>query len=399
MLNLYPLVRPLLRALPPETAHRLTLAALAAGLGEASRTPDPLALRQRLWGLDFPNPIGIAAGFDKDARAPEALLRLGFGFVEIGTVTPLPQPGNPRPRVFRLDADRALINRLGFNSGGLDRLVARLGARRGHRGIVGVNIGKNRDSADAASDYAEGARRAAPLADYLVVNVSSPNTPGLRDLQAHAVLEALLREVLAARDGGDARPPLLVKIAPDLTPEERADIAAVALATGIDGMIIANTTIARPPELGSPQATKLASQRPTAVRPSTVLLADVWLTEGRLPLIGVGGWWGGRRLCQIRRRLAGAYYALVFAGPVCRADQNRVGRAAPPRWFRLGRQESALIMPRSRKFPSVAAGIVTLRLIDGMARWRWNTTAFSICGASCMTAPRRFPACSIAWSG
>ena len=164
MPDLYPLVRPLLRALPPETAHRLTLAALAAGLAGASRVPDPPELRQRLWGLDFPNPIGIAAGFDKDARAPDALLRLGFGFAEIGTVTPRPQPGNPRPRLFRLEPDRALINRMGFNSGGLDTVVRRLTARR-HRGIVGVNLGKNRDSSDAAADYLEGVHRAARLAD------------------------------------------------------------------------------------------------------------------------------------------------------------------------------------------------------------------------------------------
>jgi dihydroorotate dehydrogenase len=318
--NLYPLVRPLLRALPPETAHRLTLAALAAGLGEASRTPDPLALRQRLWGLNFPNPIGIAAGFDKDARAPEALLRLGFGFVEIGTVTPRPQAGNPKPRVFRLEQDGALINRLGFNSGGLDRVIERMAARRREAGIVGINIGKNRDSADAASDYAEGVRRAAPLADYLVVNVSSPNTPGLRDLQARGVLEALLRQVLAARDGGDARPPLLVKIAPDLTPEERADIAAVALATGIDGMIIANTTIARPPELRSPRAAEAGglSGRPLFAA-STALLAEMYrLTDGRLPLIGVGGVASAEdAYAKIRAgaSLVQLYTALVFAGP------------------------------------------------------------------------------------
>jgi dihydroorotate dehydrogenase len=180
--DLFPLVRPLLRALAPEAAHRLTLTALAAGLAGARRASDPPELRQRLWGLDVPNPIGIAAGFDKDARAPDALLRLGFGLVEIGTVTPRPQAGNPKPRVFRLEADGALINRMGFNSGGLDRVVERLAMRRNAGGIVGVNIGKNRDSADAAPDYTEGVRRAAPLADYLVVNVSSPNTPGLGEL-------------------------------------------------------------------------------------------------------------------------------------------------------------------------------------------------------------------------
>jgi dihydroorotate dehydrogenase len=318
--DLFPLVRPLLRALAPEAAHRLTLTALAAGLAGARRASDPPELRQRLWGLDVPNPIGIAAGFDKDARAPDALLRLGFGLVEIGTVTPRPQAGNPKPRVFRLEADGALINRMGFNSGGLDRVVERLAMRRNAGGIVGVNIGKNRDSADAAPDYTEGVRRAAPLADYLVVNVSSPNTPGLRDLQARAVLEALLRRVLAARDETGVRPPLLVKIAPDLTPEERADIAAVALATGIDGMIIANTTIARPSELRSPQAKEVGglSGRPLFA-PSTALLAEMYrLTEGRLPLIGVGGVASGEdAYAKIRAgaSLVQLYTALVFAGP------------------------------------------------------------------------------------
>src|SRR5205085_8580114 len=227
---------------------------LAAGLGCTSRAPDLPELHQRVWGLDFSNPIGIAAGFDKDAQAPEPLLRLGFGFVEIGTVTPRPQPGNAKPRVFRLEADGALINRMGFNSGGLNRVLKRLTARRRGAGIIGINIGKNRDSAEAAPDYAEGIRRAAPLADYLVVNVSSPNTPGLRDLQARAILEDLLRQVLAARDRSGARPPLLVKIAPDLTPAERADIAAVALATGVDGIIVSTTTVARPSDLRNPDA-------------------------------------------------------------------------------------------------------------------------------------------------
>ena len=216
MPDLFALGAPLLRALPPETAHLLTLRALAAGLGGRAGAVDPPVLRMHLWGRDFPNPIGIAAGFDKDARVPDALLRLGFGFVEIGTVTPLPQPGNPRPRVFRLDADRALINRLGFNSGGLDVVVERLRVRAGRGGIVGVNIGRNRDSADALADYIEGVRRGAAVADYLVVNVSSPNTPGLRDLQARDALEALLRELVAAREATQHQVPLLVKIAPDL---------------------------------------------------------------------------------------------------------------------------------------------------------------------------------------
>ena len=331
MPDLYPLVRPLLHALPPETAHRLTLAALAAGLAGTSRIPDPPELRQRLWDLDFPNPIGIAAGFDKDARAPDALLRLGFGFVEIGTVTPRPQPGNPRPRVFRLEADEALINRMGFNSGGLDTVVRQLAGRR-RRGIVGVNLGKNRDSSDAAADYLDGVRRVAGLADYLVVNVSSPNTPGLRDLQARAVLDALLRQLLAARDEAGSRAPLLVKIAPDLTATECRDIAAVALATQIDGIIVANTTVARPPGLrsaGVPEAGGL-SGRPLFER-STALLGEMFrLTEGQVPLIGVGGVAGAAdAYAKIRAgaSLVQLYTALVFTGPGL-LDQIKTGLAA-----------------------------------------------------------------------
>ena len=320
----YALLRPLLRALPPETAHELTLRALAAGFAGQAAADLPI-LAQRLWGREFPNPIGIAAGFDKDARVPDALLRLGCGFAEIGTVTPRPQRGNPKPRVFRLDADRALINRLGFNSGGLDGVVSRLQARRGQGGIVGVNVGRNRDSADAAADYAEGVRRTAALADYLVVNVSSPNTPGLRDLQARAALEELLRRVLAARDEAGARPPLLVKIAPDLSPEERADIAAVALAAGIDGIVIANTTIARPSGLRSRHAGEAGglSGRPLFA-PSTALLGEIYrLTEGRLPLVGVGGVASAAdAYAKIRAgaSLVQLYTALVFQGPTLLGD-------------------------------------------------------------------------------
>jgi dihydroorotate dehydrogenase len=318
--DFYPLFRPILRALPPETAHRLTLAALAAGLGGRAAALDPPSLAQRLWGRDFPNPIGIAAGFDKDGRVPDALLGLGFGFVEIGTVTPQPQPGNPRPRVFRLDADGALINRLGFNSGGLDRLVARLQARRGNVGVVGINIGRNRDSTDAVADYAEGVRRTAALADYLVVNVSSPNTPGLRDLQAGAVLEDLLRRLLAARAETGASPPLLVKVAPDLAPAERADIAAVALATGIDGIVVANTTVARPPGLRSPHGNEAGGLSGCPLfEPSTALLGEIYrLTLGRVPLVGVGGVASAAdAYAKIRAgaSLVQLYTALVFAGP------------------------------------------------------------------------------------
>ncbi len=320
--DFYPLVRPLLAALPPEAAHNLTLMALEHGLGRAfagTPTPDPPSLAQTLWGRRFPNPIGLAAGFDKDARVPDAMLRLGFGFVETGTVTPLPQPGNPKPRIFRLAPDQALINRLGFNSGGLERLVARL-ARRQRHGIVGVNLGKNRDSTDAAADYAIGVRRAAALADYLVVNISSPNTPGLRDLQAGAALADLVGAVLAARSDSGVAVPLLLKIAPDLTADQCADIAEAVLATGIDGIIIGNTTVARPPGLASPHAHEAGglSGRPL-LAPSTAVLGEMYrLVGGKVPLIGVGGVAGAEdAYAKIRAgaSLVQLYTALVYVGP------------------------------------------------------------------------------------
>jgi len=318
--DLFPLVRPLLWALPPETAHRLTLTGLAAGLGGRAPRADPPVLRQHTWGLDFPNPVGIAAGFDKDARAPDALLRLGFGFVEVGTVTPRPQPGNRPPRIFRLEADGALINRLGFNSGGLDPLLARMRARAGRGGIVGINLGRNRDSTDPLADYVTGVRRSAEFADYLVVNVSSPNTPGLRDLQAPEMLDALLGQLIEAREQTGRQVPVLVKIAPDLAQKERADIAQVVLAAGIDGIIVSNTTVTRPARLRCPQAHETGglSGRPL-FEPSTEILRDMYrLTEGRLPLIGVGGIADAAdAYAKIRAgaSLVQLYTALVFAGP------------------------------------------------------------------------------------
>lgn len=324
MIDLYPLIRPVLRRLPAETAHNLTLRALEAGLGRLivgrlAREPDPPVLAQRLWGLEFPNPVGLAAGFDKDARVPEALRGFGFGFVEIGTVTPRPQPGNPKPRLFRLEEDQAIVNRMGFNSGGLDAAVERLQRPR-RTGIVGVNLGKNRDSRDTVADYLEGIRSASQVADYLVVNISSPNTPGLRDLQRRASLQSLLVPLLRARDESRCPVPLLVKIAPDLTPEEREDIASVALAAGVDGLIVSNTTVDRPAGLVSSHAMQSGglSGRPLFAS-STTLLADMYrLTHGRLPLIGVGGVGSAPEAYQKIRAgacLVQLYTALVFAGP------------------------------------------------------------------------------------
>ncbi len=324
MQDIYPLIRPLWRRLPPEAAHQLSIRAFKAGLGRllvglAVARPDPPILAQRLWGLDFASPIGLAAGYDKDARVPQRMLQLGFGFVEVGTVTPRPQRGNPKPRLFRLDKDRAVINRMGFNSGGLDRVVDRL-SRRARTGIVGLNLGKNRDSADAAADYEEGVRRAARLVDYLVVNISSPNTPGLRELQGRAALVALLHRMVEARAKTACPTPLLLKIAPDLTSAERRDIAEVALDAGIDGLIVSNTTVERPAGLRSRHRGEAGglSGRPLFAA-STALLADMYrLTQGRLPIVGVGGVASADdAYAKIRAgaSLVQLYTALVFDGP------------------------------------------------------------------------------------
>ena len=309
----------LLRLLPAETAHRLTIRSLAIApvgwVGRGQREDHILATR--VFGLDFPNPIGVAAGFDKNAEAFAHMPEIGCGFAEIGSVTPRPQTGNPRPRLFRLTADQAIVNRLGFNNDGLEAVAARL-RRTKRRGILGANLGKNKDSADAAADYVAGVKALAPLADYLVVNVSSPNTPGLRALQGREPLAELLAAVRDARGG--VRPPLLLKIAPDLTEADKSDIAEVALAGGVDGLIVSNTTIARPPGLASPLARETGglSGRPLFA-PSTAVLADMYrLTGGRLPLIGVGGIAGAAdAYAKIRAgaSLLQLYTGLVYHGP------------------------------------------------------------------------------------
>jgi dihydroorotate dehydrogenase len=322
MPTLFDLALPLLRRLPPEMAHRTTIHALRGGLAPRRRRADPPSLAVRVWGRDFPNPIGLAAGFDKNAEAPDALLRFGFGFVEIGTVTPRPQAGNPRPRLFRLPEDEALINRLGFNNEGLPAVTARLTARRGRGGLVGANVGKNRDTLDDSADYVQGVTALAPLVDYLVVNVSSPNTPGLRELQRKNRVTALIEKLVAARASVMPAnpPPLLVKIAPDLTAAERSDLAAAALATRIDGLIVANTTVARPATLRSPEAHEPGglSGRPLFAA-STALLAEMYrLTAGKVPIIGVGGISSGADAYEKIRAgasLVQLYTALVYRGP------------------------------------------------------------------------------------
>ncbi len=319
--------RPLLHALNPERAHGATLWALRHGLAGVRAAVDDPILATRVWSLDFSNPIGLAAGFDKDAEVMDAMLALGFGFVEAGTVTPEPQPGNPKPRLFRLDKDGGVINRFGFNSKGLAAFVVQLKKRRERgtaRGIVGANVGKNRDVADAAGDYVKGIAAVCGLADYLVCNLSSPNTPGLRDLQGRAQIEEVIGRVLDARRAacvdGDRVPPLLVKVGPDLDASEVRDIAEVALAAKIDGLIVGNTTLDRPPTLSSHHAHEGGglSGLPLLAKANACLAEMYRCVGGRLPLIGCGGVAGGAHAyAKIRAgaSLVQLYSALVYHGP------------------------------------------------------------------------------------
>lgn len=312
---LFRLARPALFALAPETAHRTTIAALKLSPARTPPAPGPLATE--VAGLRFPNPLGMAAGFDKDGEVPDAVLGLGFGFVEIGSITPLPQPGNPRPRLFRLTEDRAVINRMGFNNGGAAEAEARLRGRAGRPGLVGINIGANKDSADRIADYALLTRRFAPLASYLTVNISSPNTPGLRALQDEGALVALLDAVLDARptDG----PPVFLKVAPDLEPADIDAIARIALEKRLGALIVSNTTISRPP-LISPHSGETGGLSGAPLRDlAQQRLRDFRAaTGGAIPLIGVGGI-GSAEDAWARIR-AGAslvqlYSALVYEGP------------------------------------------------------------------------------------
>jgi dihydroorotate dehydrogenase len=311
------LARPLLRALDPEDAHTLALKALR--LAPLPRpAPDDARLAVRACGLNFGNPIGIAAGFDKNAEAPDALLRLGFGFVEVGTVTPRPQTGNPRPRVFRLEADEGVINRLGFNSAGADATLRRLAARANAGGIVGVNVGANKDSSDRAGDYVKLIEMFAPVASYVTVNVSSPNTPGLRDLQQAVVLDDLLARVIDARERVKPRAgptPVLLKIAPDLTLGDLDDVVGVARARRVDGMIVGNTTVTRPASLREVEKAKEAgglSGRPLFALATRMLAETFVRVEDAFPLVGVGGIdSGAAAVAKIR---AGASLLQLYSG-------------------------------------------------------------------------------------
>lgn len=330
MLNYYSLIWHVLRLLDPEWTHRMAVRALAHGLVPAVRPFASPALAVRLWGLDFPNPIGLAAGFDKNAEAVDGLLALGFGFVEVGTVTLRAQAGNPRPRLFRLPESRAVINRMGFNNDGAAVVGRRLALRRdkGRAGIVGANVGPNRDCLDPAGDCAAVVLSLAAHVDYVVINVSSPNTPGLRDLQRARALELLLQRAIDARERANPKIPLLVKIAPDLTKEDIEEIAGVALELKLDGVIATNTTIARPPGLSGRHRDETGglSGRPL-LDSSTAVLAELSrATGGCLPLVGVGGVSSGAdAYAKVRAgaTLVQAYTALVYEGPALAATLGR----------------------------------------------------------------------------
>ncbi len=314
---------PFFHAFDAETAHGMAIASLRL----KPRTAPPAGDRRlhvRAFGLDFPNPVGLAAGFDKNAEVPDAILSLGFGFAEVGTLTPLAQAGNPKPRIFRLPADEGVINRLGFNNEGHAAGLARLKARAGRPGIVGVNIGANKDAADRAADYVAGIRTFADVASYFTVNVSSPNTPGLRDLQHEAALDDLLARVIAARDEAAARAgrkPVLLKIAPDVSQDELDGIAAVVRRRGVDGLIVSNTTISRPAELRERETAREAgglSGRPVFAL-STRILAQAWQRLGDVcPLVGVGGIDSAEAAwakIEAGATLVQVYSAMVYKGP------------------------------------------------------------------------------------
>jgi dihydroorotate dehydrogenase len=311
------LIFPLVRNIDAETAHRATLKLLGCAPLPPAASDDPV-LATTLFGNTLSNPVGLAAGFDKNAEVPDAMLRLGFGFVEVGGITPKPQPGNPRPRVFRLPEDRAVINRMGFNNDGLEVAARRLQARRGRAGVVAANLGANKDSADRPGDYAISYERLAPLVDFAVVNVSSPNTPGLRNLQGREELAALLTRLqpLHAR----LKTPLLVKIAPDLAEEDIHDVAELALQFHLDGIVATNTTIARAPTLRSANRGETGGLSGAPLfEHSTAVLKQLYGHVGsKVPLIGVGGISSGAQAYAKIRAGASAvqlYSALVYEGP------------------------------------------------------------------------------------
>ncbi|TQD94649.1 hypothetical protein C1H46_019701 [Malus baccata] len=352
------IVNPFFALLDAETAHSLAVSATARGWVPREKRPDPSNLGLEVWGRKFSNPIGLAAGFDKNAEAVDGLLGLGFGFVEIGSVTPVPQEGNPKPRIFRLREEVAIINRCGFNSEGIVAVAKRLGAQHGKRkldettsssssgeevkpggkagpGILGVNLGKNKTSEDASADYRQGVHTLSQYADYLVINVSSPNTPGLRMLQGRKQLKDLVKQVQGARDemqwGEEGPPPLLVKIAPDLSKEDLEDIAAVALALRLDGLIISNTTVSRPEsvskhllasEAGGLSGKPLFDMSTNVLKEMYILTRSVTtninIVQGKIPLIGCGGISSGEdayKKVRAGASLVQLYTAFAYGGP------------------------------------------------------------------------------------
>lgn len=327
MIDLYACLRPALMAMDPERAHRMTLSALKTGFAPTGGFTHPYLEVQTLGHL-FPNPLGLAAGFDKDAEVIAPLLRMGFGFVEAGTVTPLPQDGNSKPRVFRDVKNQSVINRMGFPGAGLEAFVENISAYRAENtqpaGVLGVNIGINKDAASPFEDYRQGIVALAPLADYMTVNVSSPNTPGLRDLQRESVLDSLLAGLVAARDAVDmpevARPALLLKVAPDLTRDQKEAIAALCLRHHVDGLIVSNTTVDRPDDLPADLRAEAGglSGRLLKRKANDALFDFYRLTGGKLPLIGVGGIETADDVWE--RMAAGAslvqiYTSLIYQGP------------------------------------------------------------------------------------
>lgn len=323
MSSLHDIATGALRLLDPETAHHAALSSLQAGLGPRARADKYPRLRVTLAGLDLPNPIGMAAGFDKNCEAADALLASGFGFVECGTVTPRPQDGNPRPRIFRLSEDRAVINRLGFNNKGLDAFADRLSARAAKGGVVGANVGANKDSDDRVADYVLGMGRVWQHARYVTANISSPNTPGLRGLQERGALEELLGRLREARgplEAAHGHRPLFLKVAPDLDETAVRDVSEITLANGIDALIVSNTTLQRPEHLTSDNYVEAGglSGQPLFQISTHVLRLFAEMLEGKLPLIGVGGVESGATaLAKIKAGASAVqlYSALIYAGP------------------------------------------------------------------------------------
>ncbi|XP_039289319.1 dihydroorotate dehydrogenase (quinone), mitochondrial [Nilaparvata lugens] len=317
---------PLVHKLDPELSHKLAVFVSKYQLLPQSKYKDPAELLSRVWHLSFSNPVGVAAGFDKHAEAVVGLAQVGFGFVEIGSVTPLSQPGNPKPRVFRLSDNHAIINRYGFNSEGFDVVYDRLQTLRSnnYKGIIGVNLGKNKTSPAPIEDYVKGVQKFGHLADYLVINISSPNTPGLRDWQEKEQLRALLSELVKARDslGIEPRPLLLLKLAPDLSSQEVTDIVQVLQdkKCRVDGLVISNTTIARDDSLIGPHVHEVGglSGRPLTQR-STEMISQVYkLTKGQIPIIGVGGVFTGQDAydkIKAGASLIQLYTSFVYHGP------------------------------------------------------------------------------------